>query len=103
MACNQGGNLIECHTCIHASHAECSYNMPINFADRRVVWRCTACEEEDGKTQCPYAKYKVTHKRKIISNNNKQEKICIDKKKKTTGKVEEVLKHGSLKMIYEDE
>ena len=92
MACNQGGNLIECHTCIHASNAECSSNMPINFADRRVVWRCTACEEEeDGKTQCPYAKYKVTHKRKIISNNKEQDKIYNDKKKdKTTGRVEEV-------------
>ena len=37
MACNQGGNLIECHTCIHVSHAECSSNMPTNYADKRVV------------------------------------------------------------------
>jgi hypothetical protein len=55
------------------------------------VWRCTACEEEDGKTQYSYAKYKVTYKRKIISNNNKRDKIYNDKKKdKITGRVEEV-------------
>ena len=82
MACNQGGNLIECHTCIHVSHAECSNNMPINYADKRVVWRCTACEEEDGKTQCSYAKYKVTYKRKLMSNNNNRDKIYNDKKKR---------------------
>ena len=80
MACNQGKNLIECHMCIHASHVECSHNMPINFADRREVWICTACEEEDGKTQCAYAKYKATYKRKLISNNNEQDKIYNDKK-----------------------
>ena len=33
MAYNQGGNLIECHTCIHVSHAEYSNNMPISCAD----------------------------------------------------------------------
>ena len=93
MAYNQGGNLIETHTCIHASHAECSHNMPITFADRRVVWRCIACEEEDGKTQCLYSKYKITYKRKIISNNNEQDKIYNDKKRKTTGRVEEVTKY----------
>ena len=91
MTCNQGGNLIECHTCIHVSHAECSNNMPINFADRRVVWRCTACEEEDGKTQCPYSKFKATYKRKIVNDKNKQDKIYNDKRKgKTTGGVEDV-------------
>jgi hypothetical protein len=56
--------------------------MPINFADRRIVWRCTACEEEDGKTQCSYAKHKVTYKRKIISNNIEQDKIYNDKKER---------------------
>jgi hypothetical protein len=83
MACNQGGNLIECHTCIHVRHAECSNNMPINYADRRAVWRCTACEEEDGKTQCSYAKYKVTYKRKIliISNNTNKTKYTTTKER----------------------
>ena len=91
MTCNQGGNLIEYHTCIHVSHAECSNNMPINFADRRVVWRCTACEEEDGKTQCSYSKFKATYKRKIVNDKNKQDKIYNDERKgKTTGGVEDV-------------
>jgi hypothetical protein len=93
MAYNQGGNLIEYSTCIHASHAECSHNMPINFADRRVVWRCTACEEEDGKTQCLYSKYK----NRVQKKNNKQQQrtrqnMQRQKKEKITGRVEEVPK-----------
>jgi hypothetical protein len=67
---------------IHASHAECSQNMPINFADRRVVWRCTACEEEDGKTQCLYAKYEVTYKRKIIRTTTNKPQYTTRTKKK---------------------
>ena len=82
MACNQGGNLIECHTCIHVSHAECSNNMPINYADKRVVWRCTACEEEDGRTQCPYATYKVTYKRKKSATTTIRTKYTMTKKKR---------------------
>ena len=80
MACNQGGNLIECHTCIHVSHAECSNNMPIKFADRRVVWRCTACEEEESHAQ------KKNNKQQQRTRQNLQRQ----KKDKTTGRVEEV-------------
>ena len=94
MSCNQGGNLIECHTCIHAGHVECSHSKPINVADRRVLWKRTTCEEEDDKTQCPYTKYKVTYKKKRRNNNNEKDKIYNDKRKeKTTGRVEEVPKY----------
>ena len=71
MACNQGGNLVECHTCTHASHAECSRNILINFADRRVVWRCKACEEDYGRTECSCAKQLQSH---VQKKNNKQQR-----------------------------
>jgi hypothetical protein len=64
MICDKGGDLIECHTCVHVCHVECNRNIPMNYADKRVIWRCSNCEDEDGKTQCMYAKYKPTNKRK---------------------------------------
>ena len=79
VACNQGGNLIEHHTCIHVSHAEYGNNMPINYADMRVVWRCTACEKEDGKHNARMQNTKSRANEKK-SNNNEQGKIYNDKK-----------------------
>jgi hypothetical protein len=68
--------------------------MPINYADRRVVWSCTACEEQDGKTQCSYAKHKVTYKRKIIKATKRTiQNIQRQNKEKTTGRVEGVPKY----------
>ena len=63
----------------------------MNYADKRVIWRCSNCEEEDGKTQCMYAKYKPTKKRGEMEELTGTEKIYNDKKGgRTTGRVVDI-------------
>lgn len=56
--CDEGGLLVECHTCRVACHTKCG-NMPINVQEHNVIWRCDECIEEDGPTKCSFAIYAV--------------------------------------------
>ena len=81
----------ECHTCVHVCHVECNRNIPMNYADKIVRWRCSNCEEEDGKTQCMYMKCKPTNKREKIEELTGTEKIYNDKRGgRTTGRVVDI-------------
>ena len=60
----------------------------MNFAEKIVIWRCKICEEEDGKTQCIYAKHKPTNKRGKMDDIMGTENIFNDRKGgRTTGRV----------------
>jgi hypothetical protein len=49
--CNEGGHLVECHTCSRVCHIHCAANMPSNVQDTHVIWRCHLCETEHGPTR----------------------------------------------------
>ena len=80
MICDKGGDLIECHTCVHVCHIECNRNIPMNYADKRVIWRCSNCEEEDCNTNCVYAKYKPYKQEKKMEEFTGTQKSTMTRK-----------------------
>ena len=62
MICNEGGKLIECHTCTNTCHIICDDTMLTNVRHHAVVWGCQDCVSVEENTNCRVAKWADGHR-----------------------------------------